>query len=233
MSGKRQEQRISPALSDRPAPGPKLAGMTETDRLSLNWCLDLAARRVGEAVRRGFEGGFVSHIPRGLWAALCREVAFLEAVVRRLLIALVGVLPEPAKAHARRAISPVSSRGTAPSPPSGTALLEPLPDAVAMMARLMGEAQTGRKSGGNPLPAVMPAARLWNRLASLKALLADPEAAARRMARRLALRRELRKSPLHLGHRPAAARSRHWSQERDVFFEVARLALLVLNRPPG
>lgn len=210
-----------------------LAGMTETDRLSLNWCLELAARRVGQAVLRGFEGGFVSHIQRGLWAALCREVAFLEAVIRRLLIALVGVLPEARGPRDRPAHRPHSLPTTAASGRFGTALLEPLPNPVAMMARLTREGQICPKTGGNTLPSVMPAARLWNRLASLSALLADPEATARRMARRLACRRARRKSPLHLSHRPAAARSRHWNQERDVFSEATRLALIVLNRPPG
>ncbi|MEL6753271.1 MAG: hypothetical protein AAFO57_04540, partial [Pseudomonadota bacterium] len=67
--------------------------MTPRDADSLAWSLEFAARRLEGALALAAPSGVLgSHLLRGVWRAACREVHYLEMIVRRLLVALAGQL---------------------------------------------------------------------------------------------------------------------------------------------
>jgi len=229
--------------------GPRLAGMDQRDADSLAWSLDFAARRLEGALALATrDTGPVAFMLRGVWRAACRELLYLEMMVRRLIVCLAAhveiVRPPsgPARGQAARsAPKPVSRAARA----SGFGLFDPLDSPNAILARM--------QAASNPLPTpavtvraatpgngapVVAAGRLLARFAALAQALADPGRQARRLARIMDTRRAraakghaVRVTPLRLGQAPALARTRGLSLESSAYGEAERLALKALNRP--
>ncbi|MEL6663109.1 MAG: hypothetical protein AAFR33_08895, partial [Pseudomonadota bacterium] len=199
--------------------------MTPRDRASLAWSLDYAAQRLDGALALAAPAGALgSHLMRGVWAAACRELHYLEMLVRRLLVCLAGQievtstasdkgrqssrLVAQSKTHSNR---PVASQNADKPPlfPVSDRKLSPSQIQARLHAMTVGDAlQNSRKSHAmnfnTDSPAlVVDAARLAARFAALADVLADPE----RHARRLALWRVRRASAvLRLGAAPALAK---------------------------
>jgi len=240
---------ITKALSDGVSMGPRLAGMDQRDADSLAWSLDFAARRLEGALALATrDTGPVAFMLRGVWRAACRELLYLEMMVRRLIVCLaaqVEIVRPPSRPGggpaARSAPKPVSRAARAP----GFGLFDPLDSPNAILARM--------QAASNPVPTpattvraatpgtgapVVAAGRLLARFAALAQALADPGRQARRLARIMDTRRAraakghaVRVTPLRLGQAPALARTRGLSLESSAYGEAERLALKALNRP--
>jgi len=215
--------------------------MTQRDHDSLLWSLDYATRRLVGAFDLAFPGGVAgSHMLRGAWRAACREVAYLEMMVRRLLVFMAGCIEVD-----RAAVRP-SWLGPAPAParpvdaapcPAPFALNEALPS-LARIRAMMGDAPVARPAGpfgagGEPRP-VVSAARLAARFAALARVLDAPERYARLYARRLwRVGGRIGAVALKLvhGRRPALARGGTLDLSASAYMEAERLCFLVLNTP--
>ncbi|MEM1149510.1 MAG: hypothetical protein AAGI03_03000 [Pseudomonadota bacterium] len=233
--------------SDGFQPASKLSAMTPRDAESLAWSLGFAARRLAGARDLAAPKGWIgSHVLRGIWQAACRELHYLEVMVRRLLVAMAGemtelVQPQPADTSIRRPkAEPITPCVNGPSGKGASPPMFSVHDTKlgpkALQARLSamghweGEVPTRLPEGvfgARPASSsVVEASALADRFVALAAVLADPEPYAKRMA--LKLGRGV--SPLRLGVRPALARSGALDLATSAFFEAERLALTVLNR---
>jgi len=235
--------------------------MTLRDRESLAWSLEYAARRLAGAFDLAAPSGVLgSHLLRGVWRAACRELHYLELMVRRLIVAMAGQVrldaPRISGIQDKKAALSTIHRGAKRSGDQGEnptktpvfPVFDRRPGLAALQRRLDAVAMwEGAESDGDvPAPAagactfprpepdrVVAAARLAARFAALFDVLEDPARHARRLARWRARRQA---SPLRLGTVPALARGGTLDLCHSAFFEAERLALTVLNRgwpPPG
>ncbi len=225
--------------------------MTCRDRESLAWSLEYAARRLAGAFDLAAPTGVLgSHLLRGVWRAACRELHYLELMVRRLIVAMAGQVrlevPRPGGARFANGFAPESKQKPAKAPvfpvfdrKPGLAALQRRLGAVAVWDGAHGDGDVPAPAACDgtfprPEPArVVEAARLAARFAALFDVLEDPDRHARRLARWRARRQA---SPLRLGAVPALARGGTLDLCHSAFFEAERLALTVLNHgwpPPG
>ncbi len=222
--------------------------MDQRDADSLAWSLDFAARRLEGALALATrDTGSVAFMLRGVWRAACRELLYLEMLVRRLIVCLAAQV-EPVRPPSGPARGPAARCAPKPVKPAaraqGFGLFDPLDSPNAILARMLAASNPGRApavavraepAAGTP---VVAAGRLLARFAALAQALAHPDRQARRLARIMDTRRALaanghalRVTPLRLGQAPALARARGLSLESSAYGEAERLALKALNRP--
>ncbi|MEL6569335.1 MAG: hypothetical protein AAFQ22_13025 [Pseudomonadota bacterium] len=217
--------------------------MTTRDTDSLIWSLDYAARRLAGAFDLAFPGGASgSHMLRGAWAAACREVRYLDMMVRRLLVFMAGRITVETLSARQRPLcaSPPPESGTPPTypPAPAFALNERLPSLAQIQAMATGTPlglTAPRPSAlGEPAP-VVSAARLAARFAALTRVLENHERYARLYARRL-WRKGGRLGTVALklvhGIRPGLARGGTLDLAASAYMEAERLCFCVLSRAP-
>ena len=216
--------------------------MTHRDHDSLTWSLDYAARRLAGAFGLAFPGGVAgSHVLRGAWRAACRELRYLEMMVRRLIVFMAGsIAPDRRARGLSRPASPTQTVQAHPSSRhSGFALNEPLPSLAQLQAMVNAapRALPARVFGaGGEAHPVVCAGRIAARFAALARVLDNPERYARLCARRLwRAGGRIGRVTLKLLHglRPALARGGTLDLAASAYMEAERLCFLVLNRPPG
>ncbi|MEO0815865.1 MAG: hypothetical protein AAFX86_01030 [Pseudomonadota bacterium] len=191
------------------------------------------------------------------WARAVAELRHAEQVARRLLIAEAGRLivqgavqvglatarhqpsiHAPSAGYCPSNLAPGNSANAAPGDAqSGAAnatpsfaLFEPLPDPLV----LAGLVPTG---ASERLATLAPAEQkpretrgLFRRISALQAVLDDPAAAARRMARFLLAGRAGQASAIPPGHAPAYRRSRFLDWSMDVLLQAHAAARRALNQ---
>lgn len=180
-----------------------------------NWSWELIARALA-----GLGALFGDELPdwigRAAWRRACRQLRAMEALARRLILVMSSQCepgqPAPHRAAGKRAVRAAGAC-------AGFALFDPLP--------------TGTQAPGimaAPLPEefATPTRGLARRMAALAAVMADPGAAARRMARWLARPVGARTTPICLT-RPQAPLAEPLSDALALFH---RLAVERLNAPP-
>lgn len=215
--------------------------MTPREEESLAWSLGFAARRLGGALDLAAPGGWIgSHVLRGVWRAACRELHYLEMMVRRLLVAMAGELELSVSRKVPNACAGVCgdtsdalrNRGKSTfflvfDRKLGPAAVQARLAAIGIWEGDVSAALPKCVFGTPPEPEpVVDAAHLAARFAALASVLADPEAHARRMA----LKMSRGGDPIRLGARPALARGGTLDLTTSAFVEAERLALKVLNR---
>ncbi|MEL6956666.1 MAG: hypothetical protein AAFO88_08490, partial [Pseudomonadota bacterium] len=131
--------------------------MTKRDTDSLTWSLDFTARRLAGAFDLAFPGGAAgSHMLRAAWAAACREVRYLEMMVRRLLVFMAGRLAVEALPGGPALVLASQPQGRFPPLSPNFALNERLAT-LAQIQAMMADAPPARSAGvfdasGQPAP---------------------------------------------------------------------------------
>ncbi|MEM9844996.1 MAG: hypothetical protein AAF965_09375 [Pseudomonadota bacterium] len=201
------------------------------------WNWDYVARGLaGLLALLGWSVYAPSHMARAAWTSANREMRYLEAMARRLLIARAETLVLPPVRPRTRTPAPATPAATvatddAPCParPRGFRFIEP-----TMEAHFRGwfdgddpPPPAAPRAPYGPGAPVVPAHALAARISALKSTLEAPETATRRMARHLARKTRI----LCLARRRPLAPGGAYDLRRDAFFESERLALAVFNRP--
>lgn len=174
-----------------------------------------------------FDGRVPARISRGARLGALRLLRPAEALVRRLIVMmayLMDVQPVPAALSPAHVQHETVKRGQGTQP--RFRLFEPLPGFARVFAAPAAP-QGPEKAGESPAERPVSAAMLVRRLEGLEAVLAAPEAHARRYARWRARRRRMarpgRTDPVRPGY-PPGVRSRHtpdWLKDRLVQFASA------------
>ncbi|MEM9739952.1 MAG: hypothetical protein AAF829_08780 [Pseudomonadota bacterium] len=193
---------------------------------ALDWSFDYLARTLcGLVAALGFDRFVPDLIMRPAWRRALRDVRLLEAIARRLLLALSGDLDITAKTVnppcAPTAPMPGTARSNRVTKP-GFCIVEPLP---AIFGTGVPNACAVDAIPAAPLACTH---RLALRIGALQAVLEDPQRVARRMALR---RRHGRAGPYHmLGPLPSHGRTRSTDLIQSTLRHAHDLALAELNR---
>ncbi|MEM9738882.1 MAG: hypothetical protein AAF829_03370 [Pseudomonadota bacterium] len=232
-----------PVKSDRVTPVAIFGPMTTRDAESLAWSLGFARRKLEGAFALAAPTGTLGrHILRGAWAAACRDLHYLEMLVRRLLVALAGQLDckvETRRAGSARGQTGQTGDGAGNSRRHGKAHpLFPACDRRMALSHILSglslftdrAAPVSARNPADPTALrphpVIEARRLAERFAALVDVLTNPEAHALRLARAI----KSGHSPLRLGTPPALARGDAMDLHTSAYVEAERLALVTLNR---
>ncbi|MEM1105691.1 MAG: hypothetical protein AAGH87_04810 [Pseudomonadota bacterium] len=228
--------------------------MTERDRESLAWSLDYAARRLAAAQAGAAPAaGLAGYVVRAVWRAASRELDYLEAMVRRLLLAMASDLmakraskPPVDPSGPGAGAKPRPARGERPSAgrPSPRRAVLRLTDRFPSQADLRRQLAASyfeagcappprpvqpAAAGNSARPApLVKAAHMAGRFAALAAVLAEPGPAARRMANYV--ERCGGRQPIRMRRRPALARGGNLDLATGAFIEAERLAVAALDR---
>ncbi|MEM1346544.1 MAG: hypothetical protein AAGI34_18440 [Pseudomonadota bacterium] len=214
--------------------------MTTQDTESFDWNMDYAARRLALAFDLAFPGGVAnSHMLRLAWHSACRELRYLEMMVRRLLVFLAGSIKLNDENPVRRAGKRMPKDTAKHADRSaGFALNETLATYEEILAMAHGTSRAPASAAYREPQALHPvvsAERIAARFAALARVLEAPDHYARLYARRFWRGgKRVGTLSIKLVHwkRPALARSGTLDLATSAYMEAVRLCFVVLNRPP-